>query len=163
MTGPSLNVYACGFPRTTTPLSDLHRKEVHQPVDLRAAVRIVLRTGTHKLMLALAYLNGHAKHPLTITESGGRRFLHDGHHGRIFEIAAAIEHIEGYGLDSRVVQVLRGGYLSDEEAFAVLTSGMTLTEAHRFWMDPDELPPMAALLTMAALRGFTVSTSGRPA
>jgi hypothetical protein len=106
-------------------------------------------------MLALAYLNGHATGPVRFTfSSAGRRYINDGHDGRIFEIAAAIETIENAGLDPNVIQTLRGGYLSDEEAFGVLTSGMTSHEAHTFWMDPTTLPPIDSLLMLAALQGI---------
>lgn len=151
--------YSCGPGRSTTALSTLHLHDRYQPSDLRAATRAVLRTSTYKLMLALAYLNGHATGPVKMTRSpsSGRMFITDGHDGRIFEIASCIEAIEQADLDPRVVLAVRDGCLTDEEAFAVLASGTTIEEARRYAESFENLPPVESLLTVAALRGIDVT------
>lgn len=155
-TAPS--VYACTQPRTTWPLARIHTGEDYQPRDLRTAVRWVLNTKPHKLMLALAYLNGHAQHPVTVTTSkDGFRTIGDGYRGRVFEIAAAIHMIEAAGLDPNVVIALRGAYISHDDAFAILASGTGTRTARDYWFDPNTIPDERTLLTMGAMRGVDVS------
>lgn len=155
-TGP--NVYACSQPRTTQPLAYLHRRGPYQPRDLRTAVRWVFTTKTHKLMAALAYLNGHAKEPVREhVAANGFRTIDDGHSGRIFQVAAAIDMIEKAGLDPNVVMALRGAYISYDDAFAILACGTDPSLARDYWFDPTTIPDERTLLTMGAMRGVDVS------